>query len=173
MKPNSKTSIYNQIAMILEAYTQLDDYMRNAESEDKKLSNKQLSDRGNALQVFGQTLYNKLESRGSMDTYAPITIESLRLEYKDFAAIIDKWIVGDELIDKYVQKIIKKIQEEYPTGIFKLTLGGIINSNINCRTFDDVCRFFSVFYKAVTKTVKGIEPYMNWKPVITKLKRQI
>lgn len=169
-----KADIYKQISLIIESYdTLMDDYLKNADLEDKKASNKAVIDRGDALKLLGPKWYKKLENRGATGTYAPITVESLRLCYNDFAKVMEKWIVGDELIEKYVNKIVKYVSDQYPTGEFKLTLGGIISSNIICRTFDEICRFIAVLYKGTVKSVKGIEQHADWKPLIAKLKNQI
>lgn len=165
-----KSDIYRQISLLVEAYAQYDDYIKEADAETRKQNNRSQADRGDALKLLGPKLYSKLEKRGSMETYAPITVESLRLTYDDIAFVMSKWIVGDDLIEKYVQKVVKYVSDQYPTADFKLTLGGMISSTIQCRTFDEVCKFIAVLYKGMVKTVKGIEPYMDWKRVINKLK---
>lgn len=174
----SKESTYNAIHYIAEAYLssieQLANTMKAEETYSRKASQTNQNNRNIFLQIFGKSLYKKYESHGNMDTYAPVAVSALNLNYNDFYAIFKNWIADEETQEKYTKKLIETLRKEYARYGFSTGYNGMIMSNLVFQTFDELCKFISLIYKTVTKLCKGApENILNWKLLINKFKSYI
>lgn len=113
-------------------------------------------------------------SAGNAGTYAPLYLSMSRITLSDLQALFTKFIADEETLYNYTNKVVGLIKKSYPKKQFDFYGDQWVTTNIVFQTFDEFCAFIRIVQEAVYKGVKNIpDSYMNWKPLIKKLKNML
>lgn len=182
-KLKRKDRMVNSIKVLLEDYfnntEQMNMLLKNYSKEQKKAS-KAYDQRQEFLKsILGKVTYNKYTNKGM---FAPIPLSALHLTFEDFYYLfpennIKMRPMDNEVGIEKVQKLISRINKEYPNNGIKLLDNGVsytISSNLVFKRLDNIIDFLMIIQKNVLKiTSNKNNPQVNWKAMLKKFRNYL
>lgn len=171
---NNMSSPYKAIKLIVETYLdnyeQIQNVLKQDASYNKKRTAKTEKNQDITLSLFGGRLFKSYMMHGNMDTFAPVPLNAVKLTKNDIESIYKKFMADDDTLAKYTDKVMSYIKKEYSRNQFKFQ-GEDIATDINFRTFDELCDFVATVYEGVYKSIRNLpDDCINWKPFVSKFR---
>ena len=155
--------IYALVESYVDSTQQMNKILKDAKRYERAAEEAREARKQFICEILGKAMYNRLENE---DKFAPIPLNALKFERKDFDNIST-----DINVDK-TEKFVEKMSVKYIRNEFALKDNGygveILKTDVVFRTMDEIINFFYNVLACYVKTYRNED--INWKPIVKKFR---
>lgn len=155
--------IYALVESYVDSTQQMNKILKDAKKYELAAEETRDSRKQFITEILGKAMYNRMENE---DKFAPIPLNALKFERKDFENIST-----DINVDK-TDKFIEKMSVKYIRNEFALKDNGyrvqVLKTDVVFRTMEEIINFFYNVLACYVKTYRNED--INWKPIVKKFR---